>query len=371
MTDDKGQKSTIWDDWWGGISPVSEIQMWDFYGGRQWITKYAPRYGKVVEAGCGLGRYVFYLRRLGVDIEGIDFSESVIEKLKKIKDEIEPSSLFGKGDVTNLPYLDNSVSGYISLGVIEHFKEGPQKALAEAYRILRPGGIAIITTPNISFLVFYRNTVKKVKFIIKKILGRRIIEEPFFQYEYTPKVLKKFLQDQGFHVSRSESCDLLYPFCEIGNFKGQNLKKGSFAYWFANFFENTWLKRFGAQSVTISIKKAPLMHCFLNGKLLATSDTLGKYDVPLSSEMELSPLANLFIKKKPVKYSCKFEISPAIVNPELRKCELSGEQYYTDKIFEDFGLSKNIAPKLLRYPEISIESSVKYLRPIWRNRVNK
>jgi hypothetical protein len=59
MKADSGQNSEVWDDWWGGISPLSEIRMWDFYGGRQWITKYVPRFGKVIEGGCGVGRYVF------------------------------------------------------------------------------------------------------------------------------------------------------------------------------------------------------------------------------------------------------------------------------------------------------------------------
>ena len=192
MNENIGQKSSVWDDWWGGITPLSEIQMWDFYGGRQWVAKYTPRYGKVIEGGCGVGRYVFYLRRMGIEVEGVDFSDAVIEKLKIVKNEIEPTAVFKKGDVTNLPYNDNSLSGYLSFGVVEHFIEGPQKPIAEAFRALRPGGIAIITTPNISFLILYRNLKKQLKNVIKKIIGKTIIVPPFFQYEYRPSKLKKY-----------------------------------------------------------------------------------------------------------------------------------------------------------------------------------
>lgn len=216
MIEDFGQKSAVWSKWWGGITPLSEIRMWDFYGGRQWITKYVPRFGKVVEAGCGLGRYVFYLKRLGIDIEGIDFSPAVIEIVNSIKSEIVPEAVFRQADVSQLPYKDSSLSGYISLGVIEHFVDGPDKVLAEAHRVLRPGGVAIVTTPNTSFLVIYRRLKRRLKDLVKRSVGLKTVPPDFFQYEYSPGKLKNYLMNQGFHVSRAEGFDLQYPFCEIG-----------------------------------------------------------------------------------------------------------------------------------------------------------
>ncbi len=368
MSESLGQKATVWDDWWGGVTPLSEIQMWDFYGGRQWITKYAPRHGKIVEGGCGVGRYVFYLTRLGLEIEGVDFSEVVIEKLGAVKKEIEPKAVFIKGDVTNLPYDDNSLGGYISLGVVEHFIEGPHKPMGEAFRKLRPGGIAIITTPNISFLVWYRKNMKRIKNAVKKVIGRKIKGSVFFQYEYSPGKLKSFLEKEGFYVSRAETCDLIYPFSEIGLFKGENLKKGSFAYWFANTFENTWLNRMGAQSITISVKRAPLMHCFISGELTATEDSLERFDVPISKEYQDSELAKLFMKNRKVGYSEPYDILPPYLQPEERVCEYSGAKYITDPIFENFGFNKNATPEMLKSPEVNIELCVKHLKPVWRTR---
>ncbi len=127
--------------------------MWDYYGLRPWILKYTPRYGKVCEAGCGLGRYNFYLNHFGIDIVGLDFEKKTIDYLNKWKFKKGFGEVsFIEGDVTHLPFEDNSLSGYISLGVVEHFIEGPQKPIREAYRALRAGGIAIITTPAPSFL---------------------------------------------------------------------------------------------------------------------------------------------------------------------------------------------------------------------------
>ena len=77
-----GQDDKIWRNSWDLVSPESEIRKWDFYGLRPWILKYTPRNGKVLEAGCGLGRWNFYLSNLGIDIEGLDFSGETINSLK-------------------------------------------------------------------------------------------------------------------------------------------------------------------------------------------------------------------------------------------------------------------------------------------------
>src|ERR687895_117244 len=50
------------------------------------------------------------------------------------------------GDAERLPFETDSFDRYVSCGSIEYWPE-PQRAIAEAYRVLRPGGIALVVGP--------------------------------------------------------------------------------------------------------------------------------------------------------------------------------------------------------------------------------
>lgn len=367
----KGQDSNVWSDWWTGITPDSEIKMWDFYGNRHWISKFVPRHGKTIEAGCGMGRYNLYFSQMGIDIEGIDFSEPTVKFLNQWKAQNGyDESRFIVGDILNLPYEDNSLSGYISLGVVEHFIEGPHEAIREAARVLRPGGVAIITTPSISWNVFLRNLKIATKRTVKKMLFMpKAKPEPFFQYEYTPFKLKSFVEESGLHIATYSGADLLYTFHERAGFSGDNIYEGSFAYKFSQRYEKSFLKKYGAQSITISIKKAPVMHCFLCGELDAKEDSLNNYTVPVcKSCQENNKQHKYYLKSTATSYN-----NPYIINPEIQKveeltCDYSGEKYKTDPIFEKWGFTKNVSPDELKKPEVNIELCNEHIQPIWRKR---
>ncbi|MEW6506951.1 MAG: methyltransferase domain-containing protein [Bacteroidota bacterium] len=368
--ENKGQKVKEWSSFWEGFTPESEIQMWDYYGGRQWILKYAPRFGKVCEAGCGLGRYVFYLNRLGTNIEGLDFEEKTIEFLNNWKSENGFNNVkFIVGDVTKLPYEDNSLSGYISLGVVEHFIEGPQKALTEAYRVLRPGGVAIITTPSISWNVFRINLIKKIKDLVKIIIRYKNIPSEFFQYWYCAGKLRKFVNESGLIVTRATNIDLLYTFIEANNFIIENWTDNSLAVKLSNIFENTFLSWFGSQALTISVKATDNMHCFICGEKNTDRTSLNKYDVPVCKVCETNDLGQYYRKKvrKP-DYHAPYKVFPPLQRGTIQICEISGEEYKIDELFENFGFIKKVKPDLLRDKEISIMLSNTSIQPILRSR---
>ncbi len=54
------------------------------------------------------------------------------------------------GDIRDLPTPDGFFDGYLSFGVIEHFPQGQEQILAEAARVVRPGGLLLLSVPALN-----------------------------------------------------------------------------------------------------------------------------------------------------------------------------------------------------------------------------
>lgn len=96
--------------------------------------------GKAVDVGCGSGGNASVLRDLGWDVTGVEFSPVAVALAA------ERGLNVVRGDARNLPFEDGSLDLYISTDVWEHVEEHDEVA-REAFRVLRPGGRALIAVP--------------------------------------------------------------------------------------------------------------------------------------------------------------------------------------------------------------------------------
>ncbi|MBI5191215.1 MAG: class I SAM-dependent methyltransferase [Nitrospirae bacterium] len=105
---------------------------------------------KVLEIGFGEGYGTYYLAEEAREITGLDVSMSLVEhaRAKYAKKNL----YFVKGDATDLPFPDGSFDVVISSQVLEHVKDY-MKSVRETARVLRPGGQAIIATPNRKMMI--------------------------------------------------------------------------------------------------------------------------------------------------------------------------------------------------------------------------
>jgi len=158
------------------------------------FSQYLPKNGLILEAGCGLGGWLITLSRMGYKIEGIDFDKKVIKRLNRFDSKLKISIQ----NVESTIYKTNSLDACISLGVIEHFEEGPELALNETFRILKPNGIMILTVPYNNFI---RKTIyHPLRTAFTNYLRYKKRKIYFAEYRFNKKEIINQVKNAGFKI---------------------------------------------------------------------------------------------------------------------------------------------------------------------------
>ena len=161
----------------------------------QIFIKYLRKSDRIIEAGCGTARYVVALGAKGYSfIEGVEWGEKTVNSVIKLF----PTLPVRVGDVANLKVPDNFYDVYISLGVVEHRIEGPEPYLDESFRILKSGGIAIISVP-------YVNMLRRIKGLLGRYENNNLLDHDFYQYAFSHSKFVKYLQKSGYKVVETKS----------------------------------------------------------------------------------------------------------------------------------------------------------------------
>lgn len=109
------------------------------------IAKMArPRPGeRALDVGTGTGHFAIYLADLGLQVVGVDSSAAMLAIARAKRPEIP----WHRASVENLPYKDESFALVLSVTTLE-FVSDVDLALAEMYRVTRPGGRLVVAVLN-------------------------------------------------------------------------------------------------------------------------------------------------------------------------------------------------------------------------------
>lgn len=124
----------------------------------------------IVDCGCGVGRVAGDCAVLArkADVIALDASPHMLRLARRVTNGARPVSLdlraagfstlaipgrrlenvlFARADVEDLPLRSGSADMALSVNVVDRLPHGPDKALRECFRILRPGGCLVFTDP--------------------------------------------------------------------------------------------------------------------------------------------------------------------------------------------------------------------------------
>ncbi|RYC48038.1 malonyl-ACP O-methyltransferase BioC [Pectobacterium zantedeschiae] len=122
-----------------GYDRFAELQR---ISGERLLTLLPARSGlQVLDAGCGTGHFSRYWRQAGKNVTALDLS---VEMLAYAREQ-HVADRYLEGDIEDLPLADSSVDiSYSNLAV--QWCDSLPRALAELYRVTRPGGVIAFAT---------------------------------------------------------------------------------------------------------------------------------------------------------------------------------------------------------------------------------
>lgn len=102
------------------------------------ILRFAPKEGRVADIGCGSSRILADLPHA----VGVDLRRDKLCFMRRVH------GFLVQGDGMRLPFADASLDGVISSEIIEHIPDEGGRHIDELLRVLRPGGILVLGTPD-------------------------------------------------------------------------------------------------------------------------------------------------------------------------------------------------------------------------------
>lgn len=159
----------------------------------------------ILDLPCGRGFYLNMFRHVSnCTIVGAELDWDVIMKAKRNIGHLNIP--IHQARIEAMPYPDNTFDAVIFSEILEHIEDDVQ-ALREAYRVLKPGGIVVVTVPHANY-PFWWDPINKT---LETVFNTHIQHGPFAGLWanhvrlYTPTELRNAAQMAGFAVEEERS----------------------------------------------------------------------------------------------------------------------------------------------------------------------
>ena len=113
---------------------------------------------RVLEIGCGYGKFATYLAKLGADVTALDLGYDLVAATRALAAVNGVECTVAQANIRTLPFASGSFDCVLGLAVLHHLSTADvAAAVADSRRLLRPSGIAVFyetieDSPSFNFL---------------------------------------------------------------------------------------------------------------------------------------------------------------------------------------------------------------------------
>jgi SAM-dependent methyltransferase len=132
----------FYEDVWAELP--EDPKPWAWERRRALLLAEARKGERVLDLGCGAGRFVAALHDAGTDAVGVELAEAALERARR---NVPGAELHALGPDGAIPLADASVDLVWCSEVLEHVPD-TARLLSEVRRVLRTGGRLLVTTPS-------------------------------------------------------------------------------------------------------------------------------------------------------------------------------------------------------------------------------
>jgi 2-polyprenyl-3-methyl-5-hydroxy-6-metoxy-1,4-benzoquinol methylase len=167
------------------------------------VTRRSRAQGRLLDVGCSIGQFVAHAQKSGFAASGLEMNQTSVEFARA-----HYGAEVTCGTIHDAPQSAGSIDVLTMFDVIEHVAD-PLGDLRKAYELVAPGGLAVLSTPNIDGL-FPRISMK----FAKRLDYWPHPEPPYHLFQFSVQTLAAMVRKAGFDIveTRHYAIDLAYTF---------------------------------------------------------------------------------------------------------------------------------------------------------------
>jgi SAM-dependent methyltransferase len=163
---------------------------------------------RILESGCGTGRWMAFFERLGHVPIGVDDSAPALAAARAHDGALR----LVRGDIVASPFRFEAFDAVFSSYVAEHFEQGPDELLREIRRVLKPAGLLLLVVPYDNlFRRLFTHRALEAFYALWRLRGRALA---FTEHRFSRAELTACVERNGFRIEHVEPDDFRPPWAK-------------------------------------------------------------------------------------------------------------------------------------------------------------